>query len=148
MRDPSGVLTKMPHAALPVPGLQQNGTFLYESPVLTPSASSTCDSINWPRLLSGPNFSPSPYTGSPEPSAKAASHCWPRARAADHRQARETAEVLIGDRGEAPLLVLKQLDRQRLARRFPDARCRNVNVQTPGAGCATSQRCARPRTSP
>src|SRR5262249_51047095 len=59
-----GVLTKTPHAPplleLELPGLQQNGALLYERPVLTPSASSTCDCTSCPRRLSGPNFSPSP----------------------------------------------------------------------------------------
>ena len=47
-------------APRPVPVLHANGVFLYASPVLTPSASSTCEWISWPRLSSGPNFSPRP----------------------------------------------------------------------------------------
>src|SRR4029450_5337664 len=65
-----GVVTKIPHApplvVAPLPGLQLNGTLLYDRPVLTPSASSPREVTTWPRLLSGPNFSPSPYTGSPD----------------------------------------------------------------------------------
>ena len=49
-----------PRALARVPGLQAKGVFLYASPVLTPSASTTCEWMSCPRLLSGPNFSPRP----------------------------------------------------------------------------------------
>ena len=42
--------------------VQQNGMFLYDNSVLTPSASSVRPRTNWPRLSRGPNFSPKPYT--------------------------------------------------------------------------------------
>ena len=78
---------------------------LYERSALTPSASSTCEVTSCPRLLSGPNFSPRPYTGSPEASA----------RAADDGQAREAAEVFVGDRHQELPFVVQQTKPERLA---------------------------------
>ena len=54
-----------------------------------------------------------------------------RARATDHRQAREAAEMFIGDRSENPLIVVKEPDRQRLASDFQP---RVAGSECPGAG--------------
>ena len=55
-----------------------------------------------------------------------------RARAADYRQAREAAEMFIGDRSENPQTVVKEPDRQRLA---SDFKPRVAGSERPEAGC-------------
>ena len=61
VRDAAGRVDEdAPRALAARPDSSRTARSCRTSPVLTPSASSTCEWTIWPRLLSGPNFSPSP----------------------------------------------------------------------------------------
>ncbi len=132
---------------MPVPGAQANGVFLLARPVLTPRASSTCEWMSWPRLSSGPNFSPSPYTPSPEASANAAVHTPPRTpRPKQGSRVHPPGCWSVNDVNTGAPFHSRRM-------RSGDAAISSVaspsaNVHTPGSDCVVVQARARPVSRP
>ncbi len=142
-----GVWMKTPQAPFPVPGLHANGVFLYATPVLTPSASCTCEWISCPRLSSGPNFSPRPYTGSPVASANAADHRppWRRRPNVGRRVPPRMRSSVIERRIVAPPRIRRMASGEPLISSDVSVA---ANVHVPGSRCATLQALARATTMP
>jgi len=103
--------------------------------------------MSWPRLFSAPNFSPSPYTASPDASANAAVHKPPwrkRPKVGRREKPRKCSSVI--EPSATPFL------RSSLTRSGAPVSSSvvspDVNVHAPLAACCTSHALVRACTMP